>query len=321
MEKKTSIYVAGKYGLIRDAICGRLERAGYEKILGRQGSGPQLTDARAVEAFFAQATPEYVFLVGGKSGGIGSNQKLPAELMLDNLLVDCHVIENARRFGVRKLLYLASSCTYPKFSDQPMRVEFLMTGKLEPTNDAYAIAKLAGIYLCQAYRRQYQANFVVAIPANAFGPGDNFSEEDSHVVGALVRRMHQAKISGQPHVAIWGTGSPRREIIYSEDLADACVFIMDNYEEKEPINAGVGHDWSIRELAELIKEVAGYSGELRFDATKPDGMPAKLLDSSALHSMGWKPRMSIRESLAATYTWFLRNGDPAAEGEHVRAVL
>jgi GDP-L-fucose synthase len=321
MEKNARIYVAGNDGLIGKAICSQLERAGYENILGRQRSAPQLTDATVVEAFFARANPEYVFLVGGKSGGIGANQKFPGELMLDNLLVDCHVIESARRHGASKLLYLASSCVYPKFSDQPMKVEYLMTGKLEPTNEPYAIAKLAGLILSQAYRRQFECQFVTAIPANVFGPGDNFSLEDSHVIGALMRRMHDAKICGQAHVDIWGSGLPRREFIFSQDLARACLFLMDVYDGEEPINVGVGRDWSIKEIAEMIREVVGYSGEIKFDRSKPDGMPAKLLESSCLKQMGWKPQTSIQDALAITYEWFRQQGSDGEGKENVRAIL
>jgi len=321
MDRSARIYVAGNYRLLRDALFSRLEQEGYENLIGREASAPQLTDGAAIEAFFSRTRPEYIFLVGGRSGGIGANQKFPADLMLDNLLVDCHVIDSARRYDTKKLLYLASSCAYPKLSDQPMRVESLMTGKLEPTNEPYAVAKLAGLYLCQAYRRQFETNFVSAIPANVYGPGDDFSEEDSHVVGALLRKTHEAKVLGQSHVSVWGSGLPRREFIYVQDLADACLFIMKNFDGMAPINIGVGRDWSIRELAEIIKDVVGYSGELRFDTTKPDGMPAKLLDSSELRQMGWKPRTSIREGIAATYQWFLREIKLDAEGRDDRAIL
>jgi GDP-L-fucose synthase len=321
MEKKARIYVAGSDGVIGEAICSQLERAGYENILGRQKPAPRLTDAAVIEAFFARANPEYIFLVGGKSGGIGANQKFPAELMLDNLLINCHVIESARRHGVSKLLYLASSCIYPKFSDQPMKVEYLMTGKLEPTNEPYAIAKLAGLILSQAYRRQFECRFITAVPANVFGPGDNFSLEDSHVIGALMRRMHDAKICGQGRVDIWGSGLPRREFIFSQDLARACLFLMDVYDGEEPINVGVGRDWSIQEIAEMIREVVGYSGELRFDRSKPDGMPAKLLESSCLKQMGWKPQTSIQDALAITYEWFRQQGSEAEGKENGRATL
>lgn len=321
IDKEASIFIADHHGLVGDAIRIKLESAGYKNILADAGFAPLLTDADEVDGFFESTAPEYVFLVGGKAGGISANQKFPAELMLDNLLVDCHVMASAHRYGVNKLLYLASSCAYPKFCEQPMRVESLMTGKLEPTNEAYATAKLAGLRLCQAMRRQFDLSFVAAIPANVFGPGDDFSEEDSHVVGALIRRMHEAKVLGNPDVVIWGSGLPRREFIFSQDLADACVFLIDRYDESDPINIGVGRDWSIRELAEVIKEVVGYRGGLKFDASKPDGMPAKLLDSSGLQEMGWTPSTSIRDGLAATYQWYLKQLESTAGGGDARAVL
>lgn len=306
MEKNDRIYVAGGQTLIGAAILRELERQGYMNIVGRPGEEPELTDASKVDAFFAQTVPDYVFLVAGKSGGIGANQKYPAELMLDNLLVECHVIHSAYRYGVKKLLYLASSCSYPKLCPQPMRVESLLTGPLEPTNEAYAVAKIAGIKLCQAYRQQYGANFIVGIPANVFGLGDDFSLEDSHVIPALIRKMHDAKLSGAKFVEIWGTGSPKREFIFADDLADACVFIMNEYDGREPINIGSGLAFSISELAELNKEIVSYPGELRFDTSKPDGMPLKVLDSSKLSEIGWRPKTSFPSALSATYDWFLQ---------------
>jgi len=321
LEKSAKIFIADHHGLVGNAIKLQLERAGYTNILDDAVCGVSLTDAGAVDDLFAAAFPERVFLVGGKSGGISANQKFPADLMLDNLLVDCHVMNSALRHGVKKLLYLASSCTYPKLCVQPMRVDALMTGKLEPTNAAYATAKLAGLQLCQAIRRQYRRDFIVAIPANIYGPGDDFSEEDSHVVGALMHRMHQAKLAKEPEVLIWGSGAPRREFIYSNDLAAACLFIMDLYQQDEPINAGVGRDWSIRDLAEIIKDVVGYSGALRFDTTKPDGMPAKLLDSRALLDLGWRPITGIRDGLFKTYQWYLHQQQNGAERASDRAFL
>ena len=306
MERHSKIYVAGGQTLVGAAILRQLERQGYPNIVGRPGEEPELTDATQVDAFFARTAPDYVFLAAGKSGGIGANQKYPAELMLDNLLVECHVIHNAYHYGVKKLLYLASSCSYPKHCPQPMRVESLLTGPLEPTNEAYAVAKIAGIKLCQAYRQQYGVNFIVGIPANAFGPGDDFSLEDSHVIAALIRKMHEAKELDLESVDIWGTGTPRREFIFADDLADACIFIMCEYDSSEPINIGGGSDLSIRKLAELIKEVVGYPGELRFDTSKPDGMPLKVLDSSKLKEMGWQPRTPFRSALSVTYDWFLQ---------------
>ena len=281
---------------------------------------PDPTDASEVEAFFSRAAPEFVFLAGGKSGGISANQRYPATLMRDNLLTATHMIHCAYRYGVKKLLYLASSCCYPRLCPQPMRVESLLTGPVEPTSEAYAGAKLAGIQLCQAYRREYGVDFIVAIPTNAFGPGDDFSLEDSHVIAALVRKMHEAKASKASSVEVWGTGTPRREFIFADDLADACIFIMQEYREEKPINVGVGSDLSIRELAELIREVVGFRGELYFNSGSPDGMPAKLLDSSPLKSMGWRPKTPMRAALQATYRGFLEEEQKKGTGG-VRAVL
>jgi GDP-L-fucose synthase len=307
LEKQAKIHVAGGQTLIGAAILRELERQGYANIVGRPGEEPELTDAAQVDAFFARTTPEYVFLAAGKSGGIKANQKYPAELMLDNLLVGCHIIYSAYRHGIKKLLYLASSCSYPKNCPQPMQVESLLTGPLEPTNEAYALAKVAGIKLCQAYRQQYGANFISGIPANAFGPGDDFSPEDSHVIAALIRKMHEAKEQGQEVIEIWGTGSPRREFIFADDLADACVFVMNKYDGAQPINLGCGLDMSIAELALAVKEVTGFQGQIHFDASKPDGMPVKLLDSSKLNALGWRPRVSFHSALLETYEWFLES--------------
>jgi GDP-L-fucose synthase len=283
--------------------------------VGKAEEEPRSSDPAQVEAFFARTNPAYVFLVAGDSGGIAANQKYPAQLMLDNLLTECIVIDNAHRYGVKKLLYLASSCVYPRHCPQPMAESWLLTGLLEPTNEAYALAKLAGIKLCQAYNRQYGTTFISAIPANIFGPGDDFSPEDSHVIAALIRRMHEAKNASWDAVDVWGTGSPQREFIFVDDLADACLFIMKQIGEKQnPINIGGGGVYSIKELAELIKRVIGYQGELRFDRTKPDGMPLKVLDSSTLEAMGWKPNTPFDTALVETYDWFLQaeqKGRPA----------
>ena len=306
MERNSRVYVAGGETLIGAAILRQLERQGYRNIVGRPGEEPDLTDGRAVDDFFSRQLPEYVFMAAGKSGGIEANRKYPAELMLDNLLVGCNVIHNAHRYGVKKLLYLASSCSYPKHCPQPMRVESLFTGPLEPTNEAYAVAKIAGIKLCQAYRQEYGANFIVGIPANAFGPGDDFSPDNSHVIAALIRKMHEAKVASSASVEIWGTGTPRREFIFADDLADACLFVMQGYDGAEPINLGVGTDLSIAELAELVKETVGYVGGLRFDTSRPDGMPVKVLDSSRLIAMGWRPATPFRKALAVTLRAFLQ---------------
>jgi len=320
MEKSAKIYVADDDGLVGGAILTQLERDGYEHALP-VGKGPKLTDSAEVDEFFARNRPSHVYLIGGKTGGIKGNQLYPAILMRDNLLVNCHVIESAHRHGVEKLLYLASSCVYPKFSEQPMQVEYVTAGKLEPTNESYAIAKLAGLFLCQAYRRQFGRRFITAIPANVFGPGDNFNLEVSHVIAALMRRMHEAKSDGKAQIEVWGSGRPRREFIFSRDLARACLFLMDAYDGDEPVNVGVGSDWSIREIAEMIREAVGYNGELKFDRSKPDGMPAKLLDSSHLKQMGWMPQTSMRAALAITYEWFLQNRSDAEGNQVGRAVL
>lgn len=320
METQAKIVIADHHRLVGDALRESLRAAGFKKVIDEQAA-PPLTDAARVDEFFTRVAPDYVFLVGGKSGGISANQKFPAELMLDNLLVVCHVMESARRSGVKKLLYLGSSCTYPKFCEQPMRVESLMTGKLEPTNEAYATAKLAGLALCQAYRQQYRVNFVSAIPANIYGPGDDFSEAESHVVAALIRRLHEAKLRGYSEVVIWGTGAPRREFIYAADLADACIFLLDRFDGAETINIGVGQDWSIRELAEMIADLVGYRGGLVFDKSKPDGMPAKLLESSRLKELGWQAQIPIQQGLRATYKSYLQQTESAAGGGDARAVL
>lgn len=306
MERNSRVYVAGGETLIGAAILRQLKRQGYRNIVGRPEEEPDLTDGRAVEDFFSRKLPEYVFMAAGKSGGIEANQKCPAGLMLDNLLVGCHIINSAYHYSVRKLIYLASSCSYPKHCPQPMRVESLLTGSLEPTNEAYAIAKIAGIKLCQAYREEYGANFIVGIPANAFGPGDDFGPDNSHVIAALIRKMHEAKVASAASVEIWGTGTPRREFIFADDLADACLFVMQEYNGAEPINLGGGTDLSIAELAELIKEAVGYLGGLRFDTSRPDGMPVKALDSSRLIAMGWRPATPFSTALAVTLSAFLQ---------------
>ena len=304
MHKDARIFIADGHGLIGEAIRRRLRDGGYENLLGEPGR-PSLVDAREVETYFSRTLPEYVFAVGGKAGGIGANQKLPADLMLNNLLVDCHVIDNAYRCGVKKLLYLGSSCCYPRACLQPMQVSSLMTGVLESTNEAYATAKLAGIKLTQAYRQQHGANMISAIPANVFGPGDDFGVEDSHVIAALMVKMHQAKLSQSDNVEVWGSGLPRREFVYVADIADAAIFLMKHYNSPVPINVGSGADASISEIAELIKDVVGYSGKLRFDPKKPDGMPLKSLDSSELFALGWQPKTPLRLGLETAYEWYL----------------
>ncbi len=298
MRKDASIYVAGGKTLVGAALLRRLRRGGCRPIAAPE---PDPTRADEVEEFFACHRPEYVFVAAGKSGGIAANQRSPADLIRDNLLVATSVLDAAHRHRVEKLLYLASSCSYPKHCPQPMQPQSLMSGPLEPTNAAYATAKLAGIQMCLAYRRQHGAPFVVGIPANPFGPGDDFDPENAHVIGALIHRMHTATDEGLPSVTVWGSGAARRDFIYADDLADACLCAMDNHDAAEPINLGGGTDVSIRELAEMVREVVGYAGELVFDRSRPDGMPVKVLDGSALARLGWRPATPLRDALEATY--------------------
>jgi GDP-L-fucose synthase len=272
-----------------------------------------LTDAQQVSKFFTTARPEYVFMAAGESGGIAANQRFPARLMLDNLLVESNLISAAYRNGIKKLLYFASSCVYPKICPQPMKESSVLTGPLEPTNEAYAVAKIAGMKLCQAYNQEFggeesSTKFITCIPANVFGPGDDFDLEESHVIPSLMRRMHEAKSSGAAQVEIWGSGNPRREFIYSQDLADASISLMADYEDGEPINVGVGSDLSIRELALRIQEVVGFEGELWFNTSRPDGIPAKLLDSSRLAARRWHPTINLPDALKATYNWYTTEG-------------
>jgi GDP-L-fucose synthase len=305
LEPNARIYVAGSATLVGSAILSRLREAGFGNVLDDL-VGPDLTDPREVASFFADTRPEYVFLAAGRSGGIAANQRYPADLLRDNLLVACHVMHSANEEGVRKLLFLASSCSYPRLAPQPISEEALLTGPLEPTNEAYALGKIAGIKLCQAYRHQHGAGFVTAIPANVFGPGDDFSLEESHVIPALIRKMHEAKLRGSDVVHVWGSGAPQREFLYVDDLADACLFVMNRYDSAEPINIGCGAGVSIRDVAEAVRQTVGYRGTLSFDRSKPDGMPRKVLSSAKLHGLGWCPRISFHEALTQTYNWFLR---------------
>jgi GDP-L-fucose synthase len=307
VERHAAIYVAGGQTLIGSALLRQLASQGYANVVGAPPDEPNLCSAAAVDEFFRRTRPRYVIFAAGKSGGIQANRSFPADLMLDNLLSACHVIDAAHRYGAKKLLYLASSCSYPKLCPQPMAVESLWSGPLEPTNDAYATAKLAGITLCQAYARQHGQDFVSGIPANAFGIEDDFSPEGGHVIPALIGKLHRAKLESQPAVTIWGTGTPRREFIFADDLADACLFVMREYDDTQtPINLGCGEDLSIRETAEKIRDVVGYRGELVFDSTKPDGMPLKSLDSTQLIQLGWRSRTSIVAALNKTYDAYLQ---------------
>jgi len=299
------IYVAGSETLVGKALLRRLDSAGYFNVVDTSSVEPDLTDGASVNAYFEATRPNYVFLAAGKSGGIRANQKYPADLMLNNLLIQCQIIRSAQRHGARKLLYVASSCSYPRSSPQPMQVRSLMTGPLESTSEAYAMAKIAGIKLCQAYQQQHGADMISVIPGDVFGPGDDFGLEDSHVIAALIRKMHQAKIDGAPTVEVWGSGLPRREFIFVDDVADAAIFLMQSYSDPTPVNLGNGSEISIKDIAELIRKVVGYNGQLRFDYTKPDGMPLKALDSSELMAMGWRPKVSLERGLEETYRWFL----------------
>ena len=307
MELDAKIFVAGHRGLVGSAILRRLRQAGFNNLLCRSLRQLDLRDQRAVARFFRREQPEYVFMAAARVGGIRANSTFPAQFIYDNLLIEANIIHQAHRHGVEKLLFLGSSCIYPKFAPQPMKEEYLLDGKLEPTNAPYAVAKIAGITMCQAYNREYGACFISAMPTNLYGPGDNFDLLDSHVIPALMRRFHLARGRGASEVVVWGTGAPRREFLHVDDLAGACLFLMEHYQESDIINVGVGWDLSIRELAELIAAVTGFKGRISFDTTKPDGTPRKLLDVSRLTALGWQARIPLEEGLRATYRWFCRS--------------
>jgi GDP-L-fucose synthase len=305
MNTSDKIFVAGHRGLVGSAIMRCLESGDYENVVGRTRQEMDLEDQTAVFRFFEEEKPKYVFFAAAKVGGILANSTYPADFIRDNLAVELNIIEAAYRSGVEKLLFLGSSCIYPKFAPQPIKEECLLTGALEATNECYAVAKIAGIKLCQAYNRQYGTRFISAMPTNLYGPGDNFDLQTSHVLPALLRKFHEAKENSAPEVVVWGSGTPRREFMYVDDLADACVYLMQNYESSEIINVGVGKDVSIRELADIIREVVGYEGEIVFDTSKPDGTPRKLLDVSRLAEQGWSARIQLREGIERTYDWYL----------------
>ncbi len=310
MRLEDKIYVAGHRGLAGSAILRRLEAGGYRNIVTRTHAELDLTDQRAVNDFLGSEKPGCIFLAAGKVGGIYANNTYPAEFIYQNLMVETNVIQSAYECQVKKLMFLGSSCIYPRHAPQPMKEEHLLTGKLEPTNEPYAIAKIAGIKMCAAYNRQHGTNFISVMPTNLYGPGDNYDPKNSHVLPALIRRMHEAKTQQQPEVVIWGSGSPRREFLYSDDLADACVFLMERYNAAdlgEFVNIGVGREITIRELAELIADVIGFTGRLTFDASKPDGTPRKLLDVSRMQALGWKPKTGFLEGIRQAYEDFLRS--------------
>lgn len=295
--------MAGHRGLVGSAIVRRLQADGHANLLLRSRTELDLRDQAAVKHFFAEERPELVFLAAGKVGGIHANNSYPADFIRDNLLIQANIIDAAYRHGAGKLLFLGSSCIYPKHAPQPMPESCLLTGPLEPTNEWYAIAKIAGLKMCQAYRRQYGFNAIAVMPTNLYGPGDNFDLQNSHVLPALVRKFHEAKVRGDSEVVVWGSGTPRREFMHADDLAAACVFLMERYDSEELVNVGWGEDVSIAELARLIGDIVGYSGRLRFDTSKPDGTPRKLLDTTRLRALGWAPKIQLREGIAATYQW------------------
>jgi len=305
MDKSASIYVAGGNNMIRDRFLALLRGKGYSNLANDRAGEPDVQNIARLTEYFDITSPEYVFVTGGKVGGIQANQQFPAELMLDNLQVVCNLIQVSHIHNVKKLLYIASSCSYPKHAEQPMQPEMLMTGSLETTNAAYATANLAGIELVSAYRKQYNVNYVSVIPANVFGPGDKFDQDASHVIGALLAKFYQAQKSDIQSVEIWGSGTPRREFIYLDDLVDACIFVINEYDGLPPLNIGTGQVMSIAEVASKLKKITAYKGDLVYNTNKPDGMPEKVLDSSKLFAMGWTPKYRFDESVNITYQWYM----------------
>ena len=306
LTRDSRIYVAGHCGLVGSAIWREMERQGFTRLIGRTHAELDLLDTRAVGRFYSNEKPEYVFTVAAKVGGIKANDSLPAEYLYQNLQIQNNVIHCAHLAGVTKLLFLGSSCIYPKLAPQPLKEECLLTGPLEPTNQWYAVAKIAGIKLCQAYRRQYGCDFISAMPTNLYGPNDNYNPETSHVLPALTRRFHEAKVAQAPAVACWGSGSPLREFLYADDLARACVLLMRNYSEEQFINVGYGSDISIKQLAELVRRIVGFAGEIVWDKSRPDGTPRKLMDSSRLFAMGWRPQIDLETGIRLAYEDFLK---------------
>jgi GDP-L-fucose synthase len=304
MDKSSKIYIAGHRGMVGSAIKRKLEKEGFTNIIGKTSAELDLKNQQAVSDFFAAEKPDYVFLAAAKVGGIVANNTYRAEFLYDNLMIQNNVIHSAHVSGVKKLMFLGSSCIYPKMAPQPLKEDYLLTGLLEPTNEPYAIAKIAGIKMCDAYRSQYGCNFISVMPTNLYGPNDNYDLNNSHVLPALIRKFHEAKQNSQPTVTMWGTGSPLREFLHADDLADACYYLMQNYNEPGLVNIGVGHDITIKDLAFMVKDIVGYEGEIVHDLSKPDGTPRKLMDVSKLHSLGWKEKIELRQGIEKVYEEF-----------------
>jgi len=311
MEKNAKIYVAGHHGLVGSAIVRSLERSGYQNIIGRSHKELDLTSQADVNAFFEQEKPEYVILAAAKVGGINANQTMPAEFAYVNMQIQCNVIECAQRYGVKKLLFLGSTCIYPKMAPQPIPEEALLTGPLETTNEAYAIAKIAGLEMCKFYKMQYGDDFISCMPTNLYGPHDNYDLSNSHVMPAMIRKFHEAKINHQPSVELWGTGTPLREFLYVDDMADACVFLLENYSGLQHVNIGTGKEVSIKELAETIKKIVDYKGEIVWNQDMPDGTPRKLTKVDKLHELGFTHKVELEEGIKLAYNWFVENIDHA----------
>lgn len=307
MNKDAKIYVAGHRGLVGSAIVRNLQDKGYKNIIYRTHKELDLTNQEAVRRFFEEEKPEYVFLAAAKVGGIHANNTYPADFIYENLMIQNNVIKAAHDFEVKKLLFLGSTCIYPKMAPQPIKEEYLLTGSLEETNEAYAVAKIAGLEMCKFFKRQYGDNFISCMPTNLYGPNDNFDLKNSHVLPALIRKFHEAKVNNSEAVEVWGTGTPLREFLYVDDMADACVFLMENYDGEQHVNIGTGEEVSIRELAETVKEVVGFDGELVFNTEMPDGTPRKLTTVDKLHGLGWKHKVSLDKGIRLAYNWFLEN--------------
>jgi len=312
MEKNAKIYVAGHRGMVGSALVRKLQAEGYRNILTATTAEVNLTDQQATRAFFDEHRPDYVFVAAAKVGGIHANNVYRADFLYQNLMIECNTIHSAYEFGAKKLLFLGSTCIYPKMAPQPLREEYLLSGYLEETNEPYAIAKIAGIKLCESYRRQYGCDFISAMPTNLYGPNDNYDLNNSHVLPALIRKFHEAKIAGKPEVVIWGSGSPLREFLHVDDLAAGCFFLMENYSDEGLVNVGTGEDISIRDLALLIKDIVGFEGELTLDSSKPDGTPRKLTDCGKIHGMGWRHRIELREGITSVYEQFKKDYDRIA---------